>query len=173
MTSVSTGMRRSRSSGSEVVIDSYLMSVELVASIPIVTVALAALLAAHGIRVDDLGDALVAAEELGYFRAQIDEHVPAPRTGRLVHADQHGLERRILKLPAHDEVRDETALRERPQELVELSRLVVGRRVDVDVMIELHGFVDDLAGEQQSSIVGVAVEDVEVDLRHCPSRFSR
>ena len=70
-------------------------------------------------------------------------------------------------------MRNEAALRERPQELVELARFVVGRRVDEDVVVELRRLVDDLAGEPQASIVGVAVEDVEVDLRHCPPAFRR
>src|SRR5262245_47036588 len=127
MTSVSTGMRRS--SGCDSVIDSYLMGVELIAAISIVAVPLATLLAARRVRVHDLGDALVAAEELGHVRSEIDEHVPTPRAGRLIDADQHGLQRWALELAAHDEMRDEAALRERPQELVELPRLVVGRGV--------------------------------------------
>src|SRR5262245_27221325 len=171
MTSVSTGMRRS--SGCDSVIDSYLMGVELVAAISIVAVALAALLAAQRICIHHFGDALVAAEELGHVGGEIDEHVPTPRAGRLIDADQHRLERRALELTTHVLMRDEAALRKRPQELIELPRLVIGRRVDIDVMVELRRLVDDFASELQSSIVGVAVEDVEVDLRHCPSRFNR
>ena len=95
MTSVSTGMLSS--SGCVADIGSYLMSVELVAAIAIEAVALAALLAAHGIRVDDLGDALVAAEELRHVGGEVDQHVPTPGTGRLVDADQHRLERRLRR----------------------------------------------------------------------------
>ena len=94
MTSVSTGMLSS-SCGSD--IGSHLMSVELVAAVAIEAVALAALLAPHGIRVDDLGDALVAAEELRDLGGEIDQHVPAPRRRRLVDADQHRLERRLRR----------------------------------------------------------------------------
>ena len=70
---------------------SHLMSVELVAAVAIEAIALAALLAPHGVGVDDLGDALVAAEKLRHVGGEVDQHVPAPRGRRLIHADQHGL----------------------------------------------------------------------------------
>src|SRR5688500_15731099 len=40
-------------------------------------------------------------------------------------------------------------------------------------MVELRGLVDDLAGQVEACIVGVALQDVEVDLRHCPAAFRR
>src|SRR5688572_10037547 len=107
------------------------MSVQLVAAVAVEPVAVAALLAPRGIRVDDLGDALVAAEEVRHVGREIDEHVPAPGAGRLIDSDLHGLERRVFELASNDETWNEAALRERPEELVELLRLLRGGRVDV------------------------------------------
>jgi hypothetical protein len=146
------------------------MRVQLVATVAVETVPPAALLASNGVGIHDFGNALVAAEELRHVRGEIDQDVPAPHR-RLVYADQHGFERRLGRLAAQDAMRDEAALREGPQEVVELPRFVVRRRVDEDVVIELRGFIDDLAGQVEASVVGVTLQDVEIDLRHCPPAF--
>jgi len=124
------------------------MSVQLVAAISIEAVPLAALLAPQRVGVHDLGDALVTAEEFRHIGGQIDEHFPPARArGWLVQAYQHRLEGRLLSFAAYDAMRKEAPLRKSPQQLVELSRLVVGRRVNENVAVELRCLVDDFAGE--------------------------
>ncbi len=50
-------------------------------------------------------------------------------------------------LVAHDLVRDEAALRKRPEQLVELLRLDVGAAVDEHVLVRVVGLVGDPAGD--------------------------
>src|SRR5262245_21920824 len=136
--------------------DSQLVRVELVTAIAIEAITLAAALAALRVRVDDLGDALVAAEKLGHLRPELDEDVPAPGRGRLGRAEEHGLARRLGQRLANDAMRNEAALRERPEQLVELSGFFVRGAVDEHVVAELEGSVDDLAGELEPCVVRVA-----------------
>src|SRR3954466_16032243 len=110
------------------------MRVERIAAVAIKAIAVSALRAPRRVAVDPLRDAPVAAEEIRHVRREIDHEVPALADGGAVEADQHGLSRCGVGAFAHDLVRDEAALRERPQELVELLGFDVGAAVDEYVL---------------------------------------
>src|SRR6185369_6167664 len=152
---------------------SHLMRIERVAAVAIETVAVAALRASRRVAVDDLRHATVAAEEFRHVRRKIDHEVPALADRAAVEADQHGLRRRGVRAVAHDLVGNEAALRKRPKELVELFRLDVGAAVDEHVLARVVRLVGDPADDLEACVLGVALDDVEIDLCHCAAEASR
>src|SRR4051794_20856615 len=152
---------------------SHLMGVERIASVPIEPVTVATLRAARRVRVDDLRDSGVAAEEFGHLGSEIDHEIPALGRGAAVETDDHGLGGRRVGILAHDLVRNEAALGQRPQKLIQLFRLDVGAAVDEHVLARAVRLLGDPAGDLQARVLGVAVDDVEIDLCHCAAEASR
>jgi hypothetical protein len=99
-------------------------------------------------------------------RRQIDQEVGAARARFLTATDHHMLA--ILGIPVVGEpaMRQKTALREGPEQLVEPGAFGVGRGVDQNLKLLLDGFLREAAGQQQARLARRPIEDVKVDARH-------
>jgi hypothetical protein len=146
-------------------LERYLVMMQLVTPVAIVTEALTTCSTNDGVQVDGFAKPLEPAEELGNLQVQIDEHLIFFRRGSAV-ANEDGRELRVG--PPDPSVGQEALLAEGPEQTVDVLRLsAVGREDENAKFLSVVDSLGQAAGEEETVTPTAFLQGVEIDPGHC------